>query len=118
MTVLQAQSGFGLIALCVLAWALGGFRRGISARVLVMGLALQIALGAALLHIAPLRAGFGYLGDAVNALAVDHHIDTEQAIAVGLAFKGNAVLVQLVSSSKLAHGWAGEFCEGLGHDGS
>ena len=70
MTVLQAQSGFGLIALCVLAWALGGFRRGISARVLVMGLALQIALGAALLHIAPLRAGFGYLGDAVNALAV------------------------------------------------
>ncbi|NBS43465.1 MAG: nucleoside:proton symporter, partial [Acetobacteraceae bacterium] len=70
MTALQAQSGFGLIALCVLAWALGGFRRGISARVLVMGLALQIALGAALLHIAPLRAGFGYLGDAVNALAV------------------------------------------------
>jgi CNT family concentrative nucleoside transporter len=70
MTALQVQSGFGLIALCLLAWALGGFRRGISARVLVMGLALQIALGAALLHIAPLRAGFGYLGDAVNALAV------------------------------------------------
>lgn len=70
MTVLQAQSGFGLIALCVLAWALGGFRRGVSARVVVMGLALQILLGAALLYIPPLRAGFGYLGDAVNALAV------------------------------------------------
>jgi CNT family concentrative nucleoside transporter len=38
--------------------------------VVVMGLALQIALGAALLHIAPLCAGFGYLGDAANALAV------------------------------------------------
>jgi CNT family concentrative nucleoside transporter len=36
----------------------------------VVGLALQIALGAALLHIAPLRAGFSYLGDAVNALAI------------------------------------------------
>ena len=70
MTALQAQSGFGLLALCVFAWALGGFKRGVSARVVLMGLALQIALGAALLHIAPLRAGFSYLGDAVNALAV------------------------------------------------
>jgi CNT family concentrative nucleoside transporter len=70
MTALQAQSGFGLLALCVLAWALGGFKRGVSARVVLMGLALQIVLGAALLHIAPLRAGFSYLGDAVNALAI------------------------------------------------
>jgi CNT family concentrative nucleoside transporter len=70
MTALQAQSGFGLLALCVLAWALGGFKRGVSSRVVLMGLALQILLGAALLHIAPLRAGFSYLGDAVNALAV------------------------------------------------
>jgi CNT family concentrative nucleoside transporter len=70
MTALQVQSSFGLLALCLLAWGMGGFNRGVSARVVVMGLALQIALGAALLHIAPLRAGFGYLGDAVNALAV------------------------------------------------
>ncbi|MFN9335057.1 MAG: NupC/NupG family nucleoside CNT transporter [Alphaproteobacteria bacterium] len=70
MTALQAQSGFGLLALCLLAWGLGGFRRGVSARVVMMGLVLQITLGAALLHISPLRAGFGYLGDAVNALAV------------------------------------------------
>lgn len=70
MTALQAQSGLGLLALCVLAWALGGFKRGVSARVVLMGLALQILLGAALLHIAPLRVGFSYLGDAVNALAV------------------------------------------------
>ena len=70
MTALQAQSGFGLLALCVLAWALGGLKRGVSARVVLMGLALQILLGAALLHIAPLRAGFSYLGDAVNALAI------------------------------------------------
>ncbi len=33
------------------------------------GLALQIALGAALLHIPPLRAAFSLVGDAVNALA-------------------------------------------------
>jgi CNT family concentrative nucleoside transporter len=69
MTALQAQSGVGLLALCLLAWGLGGFKRGVSARVVVMGLALQITLAAALLHIAPLRAGFAYLGHAVNALA-------------------------------------------------
>jgi CNT family concentrative nucleoside transporter len=79
MTALQAQSGFGLLALCVLAWALGGFKRGVSARVVLMGLALQIVLGAALLHIAPLRAGFSYLGDAVNALAVATQAGTSTA---------------------------------------
>ena len=36
---------------------------------MIAGLALQIALGAALLHIAPLRAAFSLAGDAVNALA-------------------------------------------------
>jgi hypothetical protein len=27
------------------------------------------------------------------------------------------VLIELVASSKLAHGWAGEFGEGFGHGG-
>jgi hypothetical protein len=45
--------------------------------------------------------------DAVNALAIDHDIDAEHAVAVGLPLKGDAVLVELVASSKLAHGRAG-----------
>lgn len=69
MSALQLQSALGLLALCALAWMLGGCRRGVSWRVVVAGLALQIALAAALLHIPPLRAGFAVIGDGVNALA-------------------------------------------------
>jgi len=65
----QLQSALGLLALCALAWACGGFRRGVSWRVVVAGLALQVTLAAALLHIPPLRAGFSAVGDGVNALA-------------------------------------------------
>lgn len=66
---LQLQSGLGLLALCLLAWACGGFRRGVTWRVIAAGLAGQLALGAAMLHLPPLRAAFAYVGDAVNALA-------------------------------------------------
>ncbi|NDG47885.1 MAG: nucleoside:proton symporter [Rhodospirillales bacterium] len=66
---LQLQSAFGLLALCLLAWACGGFRRGVTLRVVVAGLAGQLALGAAMLHLAPFRAAFSYVGDAVSALA-------------------------------------------------
>ncbi len=69
MSTLQLQSALGLLALCALAWVFGGCRRGVSWRVVVAGLALQIALAAALLHIPPLRAAFSAIGDGVNALA-------------------------------------------------
>jgi CNT family concentrative nucleoside transporter len=69
MSLLQLQSGLGLLALAALAWMLGGCRRGVSLRVIVAGLGLQIILAAALLHVGPLRAGFALVGDAVNALA-------------------------------------------------
>jgi CNT family concentrative nucleoside transporter len=69
MSALQLQSALGLLALCALAWVLGGCRRGVSWRVVLVGLALQIGLAAALLHVPPLRAGFALLGDGVSALA-------------------------------------------------
>ncbi len=69
MSALQLQSAAGLLVLCALAWAFGGFRRGIAWRVVAAGLALQLALAAALLHIPPLRAAFAVFGDGVNALA-------------------------------------------------
>lgn len=69
MIPLQAQSALGLLALATLAWAAGGFRRPVPWRAVAAGLTLQLALGAALLHIPPLRAAFSLVGDAVNALA-------------------------------------------------
>nr|MCU0946536.1 nucleoside:proton symporter [Rubritepida sp.] len=69
MSALQLQSAAGLLLLAGLAWALGGFRRGASLRVVAVGLGLQLALGAALLNIPLLRQGFALVGDGVNALA-------------------------------------------------
>jgi CNT family concentrative nucleoside transporter len=69
MSLLQLQSGAGLLALCLLAWALGGFRRGVSWRVVAAGLGLQLVLAALLLHVPALRVVFALFGDGVNALA-------------------------------------------------
>lgn len=69
MSLLQIQSAIGLLLLAGLAWALGGFRRGVAPRVIVAGIALQIALAAILLNVPPVRATFFLLGDAVDALA-------------------------------------------------
>ncbi|HWT07974.1 MAG TPA: Na+ dependent nucleoside transporter N-terminal domain-containing protein, partial [Roseomonas sp.] len=69
MSLLQIQSTIGLLLLAVLAWALGGFRRGVPMRVVVSGLLMQLALAAVLLNVAPARAAFALVGDAVNALA-------------------------------------------------
>lgn len=69
MSMLQLQSAAGLLLLAALAWALGGFRRNVSLRVVVVAIALQLALAAALLNLPPLRAAFALIGDGVNALA-------------------------------------------------
>ncbi|WP_043360240.1 NupC/NupG family nucleoside CNT transporter [Belnapia sp. F-4-1] len=69
MSALQLQSLAGLPALCLLAWVLGGCRRGVRPRVVVAGLLGQMLVAAALLHLPPLRAGFALVGDAVDALA-------------------------------------------------
>jgi len=65
----QVQSAVGLALLCGLAWAMGGFRRDASPRVLIAGLLAMLGLAAALLHIPALRAGFALIGRAVDALA-------------------------------------------------
>ena len=69
MSGLQLQSAAGLLLLTALAWALGGFRRGLAPRVVVTALVMQLALGAVLLNVPPVRAGFALVGDGVNALA-------------------------------------------------
>jgi CNT family concentrative nucleoside transporter len=69
MSALQVQAGLGLLGLTLLAWALGGFRRGAGWRVVVAGLGLQIGLAALLLEVPALRGMLALLGDGVNALA-------------------------------------------------
>lgn len=69
MSLLQLQSLAGLLALCALAWAMGGCSRRVRWRVVPVGLGAMLGLGALMLHVAPARALFGLAGDAVNALA-------------------------------------------------
>ncbi len=88
MSTLQIQAGAGLLALAGLAWAIGGFRRPVPWRVVGAGLALQVALAAALLHTPPLRAGFALLGDGVAALARA----TEAGTALVFGYLGGAPL--------------------------
>jgi CNT family concentrative nucleoside transporter len=88
VSALQLQSALGLLALCALAWVLGGCRRGVAWRVVVVGLALQVTLAAALLHIPPLRAGFALLGGGVTALAEA----TKQGTALVFGYLGGGPL--------------------------
>jgi CNT family concentrative nucleoside transporter len=69
VSALQLQSLAGLLGLCLLAWAAGGFRRGVSARVVLGGLSVTLGVAALLLHVPVLRAGFALVGQAVDALA-------------------------------------------------
>ncbi|MFN3448110.1 MAG: NupC/NupG family nucleoside CNT transporter [Roseococcus sp.] len=69
MSTLQLQSLAGLCGLCLLAWAAGGFRRGVSPRVVLGGLAGTLGLAALMLHVPALRAGLSVIGQAVEALA-------------------------------------------------
>ncbi|PWS38485.1 nucleoside:proton symporter [Falsiroseomonas bella] len=87
MTPLQLQSGAGLLALCLLAWALGGFRR-VSWRIVVAGLGLQLLIAVLLLNVPPLRAGFALFGDGVNALAAA----TRQGTSLVFGYLGGAPL--------------------------
>jgi CNT family concentrative nucleoside transporter len=69
VSALQLQSLAGLLGLCLLCRAAGGFRRGVSGRVVLGGLVGTLGLAALMLHVPVLRAGFALIGDAVDALA-------------------------------------------------
>jgi CNT family concentrative nucleoside transporter len=88
MSWLQWQSGLGLLGLAAIAWVAGGCRRPVPWRMVAAGLLLQVALGAALLHVPPLRAGFAGLGDAVGALSTA----TRAGTALVFGYLGGAPL--------------------------
>lgn len=69
MSLAQLQSALGLLLLCLLAWALGGFRRGVSVRVVLAGLGAMLGGAALLLWLPPIRRVFAALSDGIDALA-------------------------------------------------
>jgi len=66
--VQQVQAALGLLTFFGLALCFSEQRRAVRPRVVVAGIAVQVVVAALLLKVAPLRAGFAALGDAVRAL--------------------------------------------------
>ena len=67
--MLQVQSGFGIIALMMLAWALGENRRAVSLRQVAVGLLVTLATGAVLLKLPAVAQAFGAINDAVGVIS-------------------------------------------------
>jgi CNT family concentrative nucleoside transporter len=88
VSALQLQSLGGLLALCALAWAMGGFSRAARVRLVPIGPAAMLGLGALMLHAPPVRALFGLFGSAVEALARA----TREGTALVFGYLGGAPL--------------------------
>jgi CNT family concentrative nucleoside transporter len=69
MSLLQLQAGIGLVAMALLAAAIGRRFTAGTLRIILVGLALQIAVAALFLWAPPLRAALGWVGEGVSALA-------------------------------------------------
>ena len=67
--MLQLQSGFGIIALMMLAWAFGENRRAVSPRQVAIGLLVTLATGAVLLKLPAVAQAFGAINDAVGVIS-------------------------------------------------
>ena len=83
-----AQSGFGLIVLFAIAWALSEDRRRASPRVALAGIAVQIALAAVLLKLPLVRDAVATVGDGVRALQAA----TEAGTSLVFGYLGGAPL--------------------------
>jgi CNT family concentrative nucleoside transporter len=67
--MLQLQSAFGVVALLVLAWALGENRRTVSPRQAAIGLVATFVTALVLLKLPVVARAFGAINDAVGAIA-------------------------------------------------
>ena len=64
----RLQSGFGLVAIFAIAWAISENRRAVRPQLVLVGIALQLAIAAVVLYVPPVRAVFSALNGAVLAL--------------------------------------------------
>ena len=67
--MLQLQSGFGVLALLALAWALGENRRAVSLRQAAIGLAVTVATALVLIRFPPGAKAFGAINNAIGTIA-------------------------------------------------
>jgi concentrative nucleoside transporter, CNT family len=67
--MLQLQSGFGVLALLAIAWALSESRRAVSLRQMAVGLAATVITALVLLKLPPVAKAFGAINDAVNTIS-------------------------------------------------
>ena len=67
--MLQLQSGFGVLALLAIAWALGENRRAVSWRQMAIGLAVTVLTALVLIKLPLVARAFGAINDAVNTIA-------------------------------------------------
>jgi CNT family concentrative nucleoside transporter len=67
--MLQLQSGFGVLALLAIAWALSENRRAVSLRQMAVGLAATVVTALVLLKLPPVAKAFGAINDAVNTIS-------------------------------------------------
>ena len=122
MSFAVLQSAFGLVAFVLIAWLLSENRRAVSVRLVVIGLALQLALAVMLLKLpmfqdvflvlnramevleAGTRAGtsfvFGYLGGGALPFEEPH-----SGAAYIFAFRGLPVIVVTAALSSLLYHW-------------
>ena len=86
----QLVSALGLFAFAALAWGFGRVRgpAAVPWRLILVGLAVQLALAALLLWLPPVRAALGAIGSAVDALARA----TEAGTALVFGYLGGAPL--------------------------
>ena len=67
--MLQLQSALGVLALLMLAWALGENRRAVSWRQAAIGLGVTVLTALVLIKLPPVAKAFGAINDAVNTIA-------------------------------------------------
>jgi len=67
--MLQLQSGFGVFALLMLAWAFGEHRERVSVRQVAIGLSVTLVIAVAMLKLPGAAHAFGAINDAVGVIA-------------------------------------------------
>ncbi|HYW64040.1 MAG TPA: nucleoside transporter C-terminal domain-containing protein [Bradyrhizobium sp.] len=67
--MLQLQSASGVVALLVIAWALGENRRAVSLRQVAIGLAVTVLTAVVLIKVSVVARAFGLINDAVGAIS-------------------------------------------------
>jgi len=84
----RVQSGLGLVAVFALAWAVSEDRRAVRPQVVLVGIGLQLALAAVVLHVPAVRGAFA----ALNGLVLALQSATEAGTGLVFGYLGGAPL--------------------------